>query len=197
MSTDFALYTYPVLQDEQLSAVAERARVAGHASGFAAGRREAAEILARELAGQRAEHERMLERERSALRAATAALSSAAARLEAATAPVLASADQSLLAGAVELAEALLGCELRDEPASALARVRATLAVAGEPGSIRGIRVHPRDAALLEQEDLPVPVLADAALLPGDVVVLLQHGILDARIAGAVQRARQALEDAS
>jgi flagellar assembly protein FliH len=197
MSIDFAPYAYPVLKDGQLSAVAERARVAGHAVGFAAGRREAAEILARELADQRQEHERMLERERTALRAVTSALSSAAARLDAVTMPVLASADASLLAGAVELAEAIVGRELRDDPRSALGRVRATLAAAGAAHSLEGIRVHPRDAALLAEEDLGVPVHADAALAPGDAVVLLTHGILDARVAGAVERARRALEEAS
>ena len=64
MSTDFAPYAYPVLKDEQLSAVGERARIAGHSAGFAAGRREAAEILARERAALQQEHERALERER-------------------------------------------------------------------------------------------------------------------------------------
>jgi len=139
----------------------------------------------------------MLERERLALRTAAAALAAAAARLEAATAPVLASADASLLAGALELAEALVGRELRDDPGSAVHRVRAALAAAGDARSIRGVRVHPRDAALLAEEDLGIPVETDAALAPGDAVVLLAHGILDARVAGAVDRARRALEGAS
>ncbi len=55
------------------------------------------------------------------------------------------------------------------------------------------VRLSPADAARVADVDLPVPVVADPALRDGDAVVDLPDGILDARIATALDRARTAL----
>ncbi|MCU1438699.1 MAG: hypothetical protein JWP66_1786, partial [Naasia sp.] len=54
MSTEFAPFAYPVLRDDALRAAEERARIHGHAAGFAAGRRDAAAALEQERAARAA-----------------------------------------------------------------------------------------------------------------------------------------------
>ncbi len=66
--------------------IAERARVQGHAVGYAAGRREAAAVLEQERAAQRSQADHLLATEIVRLRSAAAALEAAAAALAARTA---------------------------------------------------------------------------------------------------------------
>ena len=189
MSTDFAPYAYPVLRDETLRAAEERARVHGHAAGFAAGRREAAVLLERERAALGAEHEQLLADGQARIRSALAAVARAEEQLRTATAPVLADADASLLAAAVELAALVLGAQ----PSSAsVERVRRVIESSADLGPV-AVRVSPVDAAAIG--DSPVPLLADPALGPGDALVSLPDGVLDARIDAALARARAALEE--
>ncbi|MFS2031944.1 hypothetical protein ACEN85_17785, partial [Curtobacterium sp. CT11-45] len=55
------------------------------------------------------------------------------------------------------------------------------------------VRLSVADAARVAELDLPVPVVADPSLHDGDAVVDLPDGLLDARIATALDRARTAL----
>ncbi|MCU1570969.1 MAG: hypothetical protein JWR33_1710 [Naasia sp.] len=196
MSIDFAPFAYPVLRDDTLRDAEERARVHGHAAGYAAGRRDAAELLAAEREHLHREHEHGLADARRALADATRAVTLVAARLAAQTAPVLADADHALLTAATQLAEDLLGQELR-ESAAGMQRIRQVLASV-EDEVIQAVRLCPSDAALLASSPAPlvVHVLPDSRLSPGDAIVVLADGILDARIGAALQRARAALGEA-
>lgn len=175
----------------------------GYAVGWAAGSRAAA---------SKAEQERRAETERNAkLRAEhTARVEHALATLEAAAraardrvVPVLAQAEQELTQAAVELAEAVLGAELRDRGASLRAAVHRALDVEGDDRVVR-IRLHPADLAALDDLDdalrteLRIPkgveLVADASLELGDAISEFEDGILDARLSTALRRIRHTLD---
>jgi len=129
-------------------------------------------------------------------------------------APVLADAEASVASAAVDLAEAIVGNVVRasrpahdatvadgpDGPGSQEARiasgaeatVRRALASVDRTVPV-AVRLSPADAARVAGLDLPVPVVADGTLRDGDAVVDLPDGMLDARIATALDRARTAL----
>lgn len=129
-------------------------------------------------------------------------------------APVLADAEASVASAAVDLAEAIVGNVVRasrpahdatvaDGPdgqgsreariaSGAEATVRRALASVDRTVPV-AVRLSPADAARVAGLDLPVPVVADGALRDGDAVVDLPDGMLDARIATALDRARTAL----
>lgn len=192
MSIDFAPFAYPVLRDDSIREAEERARVHGHTAGYTAGRREAAELLAADREQLLRDYEAQLEGSRRALADATRALNSAAARFASLAAPSLAGADDAILAVAVELAEEILGRELRDS-AAWVERVRDVFASVDDEVP-QGIRLNPADAAALAEsaEPLRVPVSPDATLARGDAVVVFADGLLDARVSSALDRARTA-----
>ncbi|WP_066585342.1 FliH/SctL family protein [Cellulomonas timonensis] len=185
-------------RDAALTAELDRARGAGHAVGFAAGRREAAEAAAVESARAAREREQAVAAQAAQHAAALAVLQRAAAAAAARTAPVLAELEQRLHAAALELAQAILGHELRDGEHSAraaLARVRS------QPQQVGGqtVRLHPRDLAALEAAVAPADVsgltlVADAALAVGDAVSEHADGYLDARLTTALDRVRAVLD---
>jgi flagellar assembly protein FliH len=141
---------------------------------------------------------------RAAEHADSLAVLTAAARAAAdRSAPVLASAESTLHAAAVQLAAAVLGRELADGPASARAALDRVLRAGLE---VHTVRLSPRDHEVLRVAmapgaavlaDLPaltgVELVADPALAPGDAVGEYPDGYLDARIVDALDRARAAL----
>ncbi|GAA3338394.1 hypothetical protein GCM10017714_09450 [Curtobacterium pusillum] len=209
---------FPVIGDASGRERTAGADVRGHAAGYAAGLRQAqAETdalrvrLEAESAARVASMQADTARRIAVLDAATNALLSQVT-------PVLETAEQSVAAAAVDLAEAIVGYVIRasrrsDPSASgpvdaaadgrearrpsgaeatvmrALASIDRTVAVA--------IRLSVADAARVADLELSVPVVADPALRDGDAVVDLPDGLLDARIATALDRARTALEVAS
>jgi flagellar assembly protein FliH len=196
MSTrsSFAPLVFPELATPVTGEIAERARVQGHAAGYAAGRREAAAVLERERAAQRSQADHLLATEIVRLRNAAAALEAAAATLTAQTVAAHAATDEAMLAAAVDIAELVLGRELLDRPASAIAAVRRALAVAGETPALI-VRLHPEDvpaAAALADEHPGLRFVADPALDRGDAVADLPDGRVDARIGAALDRVRAA-----
>ena len=195
MSTDFAPFAYPVLRDEELGEIADRARVQGHAAGYAAGRREATAHMAAEAAALRAAHDRALADELGAVRRAIAALQTASAQLAAHSQTAIEVADAAVLDAAVELAEMIVGRELLDHAGSALDAVRRALAGA-QDRPVRTLRMHPEDLALVMGQlaaDSDIQLVADPFLDRGDAVADLTDGIVDARIGTAIDRARAVL----
>jgi len=178
-------------------------RAAGYAAGWAAGARaaaEAAEAAERRRAAEAADAER---RRDVALAQAVGTLRQAAEAVTARQA-----VDDAALAGAVhaaalELAEAVLGHELRPGPDSARALLGRALALPADAG-LHTVRVCPDDAAhvraVLDARDVTLPdgvrLIADPTLQPGDVVAEHAVVVLDARVGAALSRARAALEDA-
>ncbi|MGN6742585.1 MAG: FliH/SctL family protein [Amnibacterium sp.] len=199
-SASFAPLVFPELATPATGEIAERARVQGHAAGYAAGRREAAAVLERERAAQRTEADHLLAGEIVRLRSAAAALEAAAARLAAQQAAVAAVADEAVLAAAVDIAELVLGRELQDRPSSAVAAVRRALAAAEET-RVLAVRMHPDDLPLvagIADEHPALRFAADPMLDRGDAVADLADGRVDARIGSALNRVRAAVtgEDA-
>ncbi|MDN4613418.1 FliH/SctL family protein [Leifsonia sp. F6_8S_P_1B] len=199
MSNDvvFSPLTVPVLAEtEQEHAALEAARARGFAAGYAEGLRVAADEQAAWLA--RAEERRAREAEAAEQRVAQLlrALRAAAVEVGEATVPVLADAEETLIAAAFELATAVVGVALEDRVAAARAavvRVLDAAAADGRAGIVATVRMHPADVAALAGEELGVHLVPDPALAPGDATGDLPDGWLDARIGAALERAKEAL----
>lgn len=214
MSSDtaFAPLAIPVLAETaQEQAALASARSRGYATGFADGRRAAAEEQAAWLAA--AENAQAVQEEQVAARVAVLAqaLRAAAVELREATVPVLAEVEDVLVEAAFELASAVVGDALADRVAAARAAV--ARALAGETaGEVAVVRLNPEDLALLADAQaqveaagsagaagvlargIPAPHLVpDASVAPGDAIGELPAGWLDARISTALARAREAL----
>jgi flagellar assembly protein FliH len=190
--TDFAPLLFADLTAPAAGRSDDPAVVRGHAAGYAAGLR----VAERELVARRAElaAEAVLAAEESRRRveSALAALDAAAARLDARVAPVLADADRTLTAAALELATAILHREPVATPAEALDRA---LALAGDE-TPRRIRLHPADVVALGPAGASrVELVADVSVPAGDAVVELPHGEVDGRIQASLARVRTALAD--
>jgi len=154
-----------------------RAEARGHAAGYAAGLRAAELELAARRAVLEAEHSDLLHRLQAATVSAVEALASSARALDARVAPVLDDAEEALVATAFELAEAVLGYELRasesvhdgphgadatatpdatvtpdlDPRAGRTARAAVARALAvTDPGDVVTVRLHPADLAQLD-----------------------------------------------
>jgi flagellar assembly protein FliH len=191
----FAPLAYPVLRDDTLQRAEERARVRGHAAGHAAGLRAAETEAAAMRAALQAEFDRRIAERMAEVSAAAAALTSAAAALNARTAPVLAEADFALASSAVALTESLLGRAQDDAAPFARAALDRALAAAGTE-VVQRVRMNPEDLALVAgvvPADAGLELLADPTLRRGDAVAELEHGLLDARLSSALDRARAAL----
>ena len=208
---------FPVLADPAGRERASSADVRGHAAGYTAGLRAAQAETDALRARLEAEHAARV----TALQADTArriaVLDAATNAMLSTVAPVLADAEASVASAAVDLAEAIVGNVVRasrpahdatgtdgpDEPdgqgsreariaSGAEATVRRALASVDRTVPV-AVRLSPADAARVAGLDLPVPVVADGTLRDGDAVVDLPDGMLDARIATALDRARTAL----
>lgn len=205
---------FPVLADPAGRERASSADVRGHAAGYTAGLRAAqaeTDALRNRLEAEHAARVTALQadtaRRVAVLDAATNAMLSTVV-------PVLADAEASVASAAVDLAEAIVGNVVRaSRPAhdasvavgpDGQGRLEARIA-SGAEATVRralasvdrtvpvAVRLSPADAARVADLDLPVPVVADGTLRDGDAVVDLPDGMLDARIATALDRARTAL----
>jgi flagellar biosynthesis/type III secretory pathway protein FliH len=100
------------------------------------------------------------------------------------------------MGAAFELAEAVVACELRTRPDRALQVAKAVLA--DLPTGPVVVRVHPTDEAFMRDAmalGRPVPaatIVTDAAVEPGGCVVTCGGNTIDARVAEALRRAREA-----
>jgi flagellar assembly protein FliH len=197
---------FPVIGDAAGRERASGADVRGHAAGYTAGLRAAQAETDALRARLQAEHTALT----ASLRADTvrriAVLDAATNAMLSTVAPVLSDAEASVASAATDLAEAIVGYEIRaSRPAVGPDADREARITSGAETTVRralasidrsvpvAVRLSPADAARVADVDLPVPVVADPALRDGDAVVDLPDGILDARIATALDRARTAL----
>ncbi|MFT0847532.1 FliH/SctL family protein [Actinomycetaceae bacterium L2_0104] len=190
----------------------------GYAHGWAAGARAATEQAERERDAWSGE----LAREKAALAArverALAVLGAAAHAARTRLAPVLEQSQETLAAGAVELAEVVLAAELSDHGVAVRSALSRAFQLEG-PDRVVCVRLNPQDLAALEamrelegaqgtpqgmpqgtngaEDSLRIPddveLTADASLAPGDAMSELPEGMLDARIALAFARVREEL----
>ncbi|MDY0945382.1 hypothetical protein SOM11_05215 [Frigoribacterium sp. CFBP9039] len=196
-----------------------RAEARGHAAGYAAGLRAAELELAARRAALEAEHAELHERLMAHGIAAADILVTAARALDARVVQSVSDAEEVLVATAFDLAEAVVGYELRasepsadepsvDEPATPgdpdpragrTARAAVARALVGADGSVvTTLRLHPLDLALLDESTRAssapgVVFAADPSLGRGDAEADLPAGLIDARLDTALARARQAL----
>jgi len=151
----------------------ERGWEAGYATGLAAGR------------------EQGLRAARDDVDRAVAALATTAEMLRAGAATDLADAEDALVAGAFELASAVLDRELAvaaDPGADALRR-----ALALAPAGGMEAHLHPEDLAILAPEGQrpgPVSLVADAGVERGGCVLVNGPTTIDAQLGPALARAR-------
>lgn len=179
----------------ELARIHAQARTHGYAEGYAAGSRTAAQQAAQhqqqlqnrfdqQQRDNAAEHQRALR----GLRAAADALQSR-------TLPAVETLEMQVIEAALQLAETILGRELRDGAHAARSALKRVLAEV-EPEEIRAVRMHPETAAQLDKvalDDAGVRVHADPGLAPGDAVADLTEGFLDARITAALERCQEAV----
>jgi flagellar assembly protein FliH len=179
----------------------EQARTAGYAEGWAQGQRAAA--LEAQAAAERAralEHAHE-QRRTAALAQAVNALGRAVTSLETQLMPTLQELQETVLAHAFELAEAIVGRTLDDPDHRAADAVRRAMAAAPDQGAIV-VSLHPDDYRNLVGSDAgadynyggrPVHLRPEPSLRPGDAIAETGSTTVDASIAAAVQRAREAL----
>ncbi|HEY8294871.1 MAG TPA: FliH/SctL family protein [Micrococcaceae bacterium] len=192
---EFTPVSFVPLQDSGREKAAAQGYTRGHSAGYTAGLRAAqAEAVARR-GRLEAEHARALTNVQSRLDAALSSLRAATEAINSLALPVIADAQDVLLAASLELAEAVIGHALSDgdfAARSALARVLAQPAVP----AVYAVRMHPDDLDALDDATLDaagVRFIPDPGLGRGDAVAEFEHGRLDARIGTALARAKDAL----
>lgn len=124
--------------DQLVAQARAEARAVGYAQGWAQGLRDAADSQAGEQAAADADRASLRERQQQQVASALQALQAATADLRQSTMSITDDIEDQILAAAVQLAEALLGRELRDPEVAApaaLARVLG-LAPANEPVTV-------------------------------------------------------------
>lgn len=201
MSTDaFAPAAFPRLGGSDHRADQERARRRGYAEGHAAGFRVGA---ADADAARRVAEAELAERERARaadVTAAVAALHAAARSLAAREAELESAATSQVHSHAIDLAELIIAAELSDAGASAAAAARRALS-ATDAAAVRRLRLHPDDLRVLSAEagdDISgLTLVPDENLTRGDAVAVLEHGVIDARVGTALDRARRAVAEAA
>lgn len=186
----------PVNADDRLA----EAHAVGFAAGWAQGRLEAAEAEQAVALRAAAEAARIQAEQAERFDQALRALAVAAAGFERRALPTLAGAEQLLVQGAFQLAEAVLGAELRhlpDTAHAALDRVLTELPV-DEPVVVR---LSPGDQAVLDLEGTGefeldgrvITLIADPELTDGDAIGECAAMTVDARMHTALERAREVL----
>ena len=179
----------------------QQARTAGYAEGWAQGQRAAA--VQAEAAAERARaveqsHE---QRRAAALAQAVNALGRSVTGLETQLMPTMHELQEAVLAHAFELAEAIIGRTLDDPDGRAADALRRAMNAAPDHGEIV-VSLHPDDyrnlvgsatEADFNYAGRPVHLRPNPALRPGDAVAETGTTTVDASIAAAVDRAREAL----
>ena len=200
MSSDpeFATLSFPSLRTVVRDETEDRARIGGHAAGYAAGLRAAEAHAATHLAALEAEQKTALVHLQARVDLSISILNAAVVALHDRTVPVLESAHAAIAEAAIQLAEAVVVSELGDAGTAAKsAMLRALDSV--DPATVQTVRLSPADLSVLDEATIAaagVTFTADASLSRGDAVTEFSDGFLDARIATALARARTAIEEA-
>ncbi|OJF11692.1 flagellar assembly protein [Couchioplanes caeruleus subsp. caeruleus] len=179
----------------------QEARTAGYAAGWAQGQRAAAVEAETVVERARAREHAHEQRRAAALAQAVNALGRAVTGLETQLMPTLHELQEAVLAHAFELAEAIVGRAMDDPEGRAAAALRRAMNAAPDQGDIV-VSLHPEDFRNLvgtatdadyNYEGRPVHLRPDPALRPGDAVAETGTTTVDASIAAAVARAKEAL----
>ncbi|MFD1371451.1 FliH/SctL family protein [Actinoplanes sichuanensis] len=189
------------VDEEVVERARRQARTTGYAEGWAQGKRDAA--AANEAAAARAvlAEEAYEQRRATALASAVNALGRAVTGLEDQLMPTFTELQEVVLATAWELAEAIIGRHLQDDPQRGADALRRAMTAAPEHGDVV-VSMHPDDFRNLvgesSGEDFEfsgrrITLRPDPRLQPGDAVAETGTATVDATLAAAVARAREAL----
>ena len=191
--------------DQLVEQARAEARAVGYAQGWAHGLRDAAESQAAERAVADAGRAALRNRQEQQVSSALQALQAATADLRQRTMNITDDIEDQILAAAVELAEALVGRELRDPEAAApaaLARVL-RLAPANEPVTVwlnpvdHETLTAPSGTALISSVEgatgRGLTFEMDPELQPGDARARCGSTTIDARLSAGVARLREYL----
>ncbi|MFI7596952.1 FliH/SctL family protein [Actinoplanes sp. NPDC049681] len=179
----------------------QEARTAGYAEGWAQGQRAAAQEAEAALERARAREQAHEQRRAAALAQAVNALGRAVTNLEEQLMPTLHELQEAVMAQAFVLAEAIIGREMNDPVGRAATALRRAMNASPAQGDIV-VSLHPDDFRNLvgtatdadyNYEGRPVHLRPDPALQPGDAVAETGMTTVDASIAAAVARAKEAL----
>jgi flagellar assembly protein FliH len=177
------------------------ARTAGYAEGWAQGQRAAAQEAQASAERAHAAEQAHEQRRAAALAQAVNALGRAVTNLEAQLMPTLHELQEVVLGHAFELAEAIVGRTVDDPEGRGSDALRRAMAAAPDQGDIV-VNLHPDDYRNLVGTATDtdynyggrlVHLRPDPALRPGDAVAETGTTTVDASIAAAVRRAREAL----
>jgi len=191
----------PPIDSAPVERAKEQARTAGYAEGWAQGQRAAALEAAEAADRARALEQAHEQRRTAALAQAVNALGRAVTGLETQLMPTLQELQETVLRHAFELAEAIIGRAVDDPEGRGADALRRAMAAAPDQGDIV-VSLHPDDYRHLvgtateadhSYAGRPVHLRPDPALQPGDAVAETGTTTVDASIAAAVQRAREAL----
>jgi flagellar assembly protein FliH len=189
------------VDEELVERARQQARTTGYAEGWAQGKRDAAEANEAAAARAVAAEEAYEQRRASALASAVNALGRAVTGLEDQLMPTFTELQEVVLASAWDLAEAIIGRHLRDDPERGAAALRRAMTAAPEHGDVV-VSMHPEDFRNLVGENSgedfdfggrKIVLRPDPGLSPGDAVAETGTATVDATIAAAVERAREAL----
>ena len=199
MSSDseFATLSFPSLRTTVRDDTEDRARIGGHAAGYAAGLRAAESDVAAHAAALEAEHAATLRHLEARVDLSVSVLNAAVLALHDRTVPVLESAHAAIAEAAIQIAEAVVASELSDAGTAAKSALHRALDSV-DLGTVQTVRLNPSDLAALGDAAtaaVGVAFAADPTLARGDAVTEFSNGYLDARIATAIARARTAIED--
>ena len=191
-----------MVNNEAVERAREQARTAGYAAGWAQGQQEAAAAANDAAARARAAEQVHDQRRAAALAQAVNALGRAVTELENQLMPTFTELQEVVLAHAFELAEAIVGRTLDDTHRRGADALRRAMAAAPETAPLV-VRLCPADFESLVGPESPtdydyegrrVSLRSDPALRPGDAVAETGTTTVDATIAAAVARAREALQ---
>jgi flagellar assembly protein FliH len=178
-------YTDPHLE-ELVRVAADRARHEARAEGYAAGWSQG-----RQAAGEKAQRERSIAGQKMAK--LLAALGDAARAARVAVTPEWAEVADTLAEGALRLAAAALGRELRSFDDSLIQSVKDALQLLAEPGEAV-VHLNPADAALiLDGPELNVRVISDPSVPVGSLVSLTPAQRLRHDLPAALSAAEEVL----
>ena len=194
------LYADPFLAEVVSHAAAiarEQARAEGYAMGWADGRQAATTASQAELARSRQAAAQAAEAFAARAGSALAALAAAGRSHRDATAADLAEVGDALAEGALEIAAAAIGRELRAVDAEVAEAVRTAVRTLGS-GEVAVIHVNPRDLVILGE--LPAGALPDGLRLepdpevpPGGALAVSANRQVLAHLPAALARAREVL----
>jgi len=191
----------PADSAEGIERALEQARTTGYAEGWARGQRDSAVAAEEAAARARITEQAHDQRRAAALGQAVNALGRAVTALEGQLMPTFTELQEVLLAHAFELAEAIVGRSLDDPQRRTADALRRAMAAAPESGPLI-VHLSPDDyqtlvgadgAADFDHEGRHVTLRPDASLRPGDAIAETGMATVDATIASALARAREAL----